>query len=335
MTRPQHSDGTAGPIELRLLEAFQTAGDSCVSGASLGDQLDVSRTAVWKHVERLKSQGYVIETVPFRGYRLVSSPDLISEAEIRRGLECKTFASRIVSFTETDSTNETALALGRDGAAEGTVVVADRQTKGRGRLGRKWTAPGGSGILVSVLVRPDFAPRQAAWLTLLAAVSVTKLLLQETEVAGRIKWPNDVLVDGSKICGILTELVAEQDRIEYAVLGIGLNVNQTRREFVSGIRNTAASLRTVTGRRFNRATLLRRLIEILEDDYSKLTNQGFEYIRQQWMLHSATMGRRVSCRWEDTVVEGEAVGLGEDGALIVRQRNGDEVFVVRGDVTYV
>ena len=322
--------------EVRLLEALYKAGDTCVSGAALGEYLDVSRTAVWKHISKLKSRGYVIETVPFKGYRLISSPDLISESEIQRELECERFGSRVVSFTETESTNQTALELGRQSAPEGTIVVADRQSRGRGRLGRTWLAPGGTGILVSVLLRPiTLSPRHTAWLTLMAAVSVTKLIMRHADIEARIKWPNDVLVGDQKICGILTEMVAEQDRIEYAVVGIGLNVNQSRSQFAAQIRPSAASLKTVTGKQFNRARLLRGLLEILEHDYYRLISDGVEDTRQQWMRHSATVGRDVVCRWNDTVVEGKAVGLADDGALMVRQSDGSEIAVVRGDVTYV
>jgi len=320
-------------IDARLLDALHAAGSGCVSGPALAAQLDVSRTTVWKHVRRLRQLGYVIKTEPFGGYRLEKVPDLLLASEIRRGLRCSTLGTSICSYPVLESTNEMALTLGHDGAAEGTVVVADRQTKGRGRLGRSWQSPPGVGVWCSVLLRPNLAPRYAAWLTLFAAVTVVKLLREECDLPALIKWPNDVLVNDRKLCGILTELVAEQDRIEYAVVGIGLNVNQTRRDFAPAVRDRATSLRMAVSRRFSRTALFRRLLELLEEDYYLMLEQGFEVIRRMWMDQSSTMGRDVRCEWEGTVVEGRAVGLGDEGALLVERSDGTVVPVIRGDVT--
>jgi len=321
------------PIDARLLDALHGAGGGCVSGAVLAAKLGVSRTTVWKHVERLKRLGYVIDTVPFGGYQLVESADVLLAAEIERDLGCTRFGRPVESYSVLGSTNDVALELGREGAPEGTVVVAERQTKGRGRLGRTWESPPGVGIWCSVLVRPNLAPRYAPWLTLSAAVSVITVLESEAGVSPRIKWPNDVLVDDKKLCGILTELVAEQDRIEYAVVGIGLNVNQTVDDLPSIVRDTASSVRIVTGRRFSRMALLRALLELLERDYYHMLEQGFEVTRSRWMDYSATMGRTVRCEWNDTVVSGQAVGLGDEGALLIREADGRVVPVVRGNVT--
>jgi len=320
-------------VDVRLLDALHTAGCGCVSGSALATQLGVSRTTVWKHVTRLRQLGYVIETEPFGGYRLEKVPDLLLASEIRHGLRCLTLGTLIRSYPVLDSTNEMALTLGHDGAPEGTVVVADRQTKGRGRLGRLWQSPPAVGIWSSVLLRPNLSPRYAAWLTLFAAVTVVKLLREETEVSALIKWPNDVLVNDRKVCGILTELVAEQDRIEYAVVGIGLNVNQKRRDFAPAVRDRATSLRMAVGRRFSRTALFRRLLELLEEDYYLMLEHGFEVIRRMWIEQSSTMGRDVRCEWDGTVITGRAVGLGDEGALLVEQPDGTVVPVIRGDVT--
>ena len=320
-------------IDVRLLDALHTAGNNRISGSTLAAQLGVSRTTVWKHVTRLKKLGYVIETERFGGYRLKKVPDLLLASEIRRELRCSTLGKSIHSYPAVGSTNEVALTLGRDGDPEGAVVVADRQTKGRGRLGRSWESPAQAGIWCSVLLRPNLAPRYAAWITLFAAVTVARLLREETGVEAFIKWPNDVLVDDRKVCGILTELVAEQDRIEYAVVGIGLNVNQIRRDFAPAVRGRATSLRIAAGRRFNRTTLFCRLIELLEEDYRLMMDRGFEVIRKMWMDQSSTIGRHVRCQWDGTVIEGRAVGLGDEGALLVEEADGTVVPVIRGDVT--
>ena len=331
--RPIERDGGEGRIDAHLLDALHTAGSTWVSGSVLAAELGVSRTSVWKHIARLKQMGYGIETVPFRGYRLVDVPDRLLAAEIRRQLRCWRLGTLIRSYPVVESTNDVALAFGRDGAPEGTVVVADRQTAGRGRLGRTWESAPGVGLWFSLILRPNIAPRNAAWLTLFAAVSVVRLLRENTDIQALIKWPNDVLIDGKKVCGILTELVAEQDRIEYAVVGIGLNVNQTRRDFGPVVRDTATSVRKVAGRTFNRTTLLCRLIELLEEDYYLMLEQGFEVIRRMWTDQSATMGQNVQCEWDGTVVVGKAMGLSDEGALLVRQTDGTVVPVVRGDVT--
>jgi len=333
--RPVVWNGTDNPIEARLLAELHAAGDDFTSGSALASQIGVSRTAVWKHVTRLRQLGYVIQTVPFRGYRLATVPDLMLASEIKRGMRCTRWAESIHSYLVVESTNDVALAFGRDGAAEGTVVVADRQTAGRGRVGRTWQSPAGVGIWFSVLLRPNLAPRYAAWLTLFAAVSVATLLRERTELEPRIKWPNDVLVDDKKVCGILTELVAEQDRIEYAVVGIGLNVNQTEDDFNPGLRETASSLRIAAGKRFSRTALLSRLLELLEHDYYIMLNQGFGFIRTLCIEWSGTVGCDVNCRWDGGAVSGRVVGLSDEGALLVRTSGSEIVPVVRGDVTLV
>ena len=236
-----------------------------LSGQQLCDQFRVSRTAIWKVINQLKEEGYEIEAVRNKGYRIVDCPDRISADEIRSHLETRWAAQYLKCYDEVDSTNTRVKILGEKGAPHGTLVVADRQNAGKGRRGRSWSSPAGSSIYMSILLKPEFAPSQASMLTLLMAYSAAKALREKTQEDVVIKWPNDLVLNKKKICGILTEMSAEIDYINYVVIGPGINVNTE--EFPEEIANTATSLYLETGMRFRRAELIAAIMETFETYY--------------------------------------------------------------------
>ena len=310
-------------------------GGKLVSGAELAKKLGVSRAAVWKHIGQLRRVGYEIDTVPFEGYKLVSRPDLLLSAEIKAGLNTKRFGKEVYAFRETSSTSDAASALARGGAEEGTVVAADRQTMGRGRMGRSWESAPGVGIWMSVILRPQIPPMNVPRVTITAAVAVSEVLKEETGREAPIEWPNDVMIHGRKVAGILTEMVAEQDRVEFVILGIGLNVNHIDKDFTSALRGKATSLYLEDGLRRDRTTLLQRLLERLEYFYDMLQEEKFGEIVARWSANSYTLGRRVRCTSNGQPIEGVAESLATDGALLVRTDRGVLQRIACGDVSYV
>ncbi len=311
-----------------MLEALRRHRDGFVSGEEVSRRLGVSRAAVWKGIEALRRLGYGIESRPGEGYRLVSVPDKLFADEISAGLKTHRFGRRIVSYEELDSTNDAAFRLGEEGVTEGACVFTEHQRKGRGRLGRHWTSPKGRNLLFSVLLRPKLAPAEASKITLTAAVSVARTIESVTGKAPGIKWPNDVQIGGRKVCGILTEMSAELDRVKFVVLGIGLNVNASRSELPPG----AVALREAAGRKLSRVDLARELLEHLEADYLRLRDGRFDAIAREWEELSVTSGRRVTAVIMGRKVQGQATGIDPDGALWIRKDNGLQERILAGDV---
>ncbi|NTV28665.1 MAG: biotin--[acetyl-CoA-carboxylase] ligase [Candidatus Omnitrophica bacterium] len=302
--------------------------DGLVSGEELSRWLGITRSAVWKHVEDLRAAGYGIEALPRLGYRLVDVPDLVSAAEVQRGLGTVKFGSRVVHFPVVDSTMNEAFSLALEGAPEGTVVVAETQTKGRGRLGRAWSSPKGKGLYFSVILRPPCAPSDAARLTLLAAVAVSEGIENNVGVRALIKWPNDLLVNDRKLCGILTELNAEVDRVNFVIVGIGLNVNTVPSQLLP----EATSLRIVQGKTVSRVSLLQEILRVFESRYQAMLKDGYGDALAEWRMRSALDGRTVRFAERGREIVGTAVGLHDDGGLLVRLADGSTVKRMAGDI---
>lgn len=302
--------------------------DYYVSGADLSRQLGVSRSAVWKCIEDLRADGYQIEAVPHYGYRLAAVPDKLVATEVQNGLGTRKFGCDVRYFDEMPSTMDEAFALGMSGAPEGTVVIAEAQTKGRGRMGRVWSSPKAKGLYFSILLRPQLSPSEAAKLTLITAVALSEAVESFANVAPSIKWPNDLLLSGRKMGGILTELRAEVDRVDFAVIGIGLNVNSTHKELPP----VATSLKAEQGSTFDRVKLMQEVLRALERRYTGLKKNGFRPALEEWCRRSATIGRRVSFDDRGGKREGTALGLADDGGLLVRLDSGETVKRIAGDV---
>jgi BirA family biotin operon repressor/biotin-[acetyl-CoA-carboxylase] ligase len=318
-----------------LLDLLTAAGTDWVSGEAISQRLGISRAAVWKQIEALRSAGYEVEAAPRRGYRLAGRPDKLTAVEIQAGLTTERFGRTVEAHAQIGSTNERAKELGRVGAPEGLLVVAEEQTAGKGRLGRSWSTPPGRALALSLLLRPAIAPIEAPRLTLVAAVAVAEAVRAETGLDVGIKWPNDLYVDGRKLCGILTELEAEIERVRFVVLGIGLNVNQAEAEFPPDIRETATSLRREAGRPFDRRSLLRAILARLEARYAQFLAGEWPALRAAWRSLSVTLGRpvRVVPASGEPAWEGEALDVDGEGALLVRRPDGSVERVVAGEVS--
>ena len=306
--------------------------DDFVSGSVLCDKLDVPRAELLKRIDSLRSRGYVIHTRGGLGYRLVEVPDQLGEQQIAPLLATGEMGRKIHSFEELESTNDEAHRLADAGGLHGEVVIAEVQTRGRGRRGHSWISPPGKSVAFSVILRPSFAPARAPELTLAAAVAVCEGARELGAHGARIKWPNDVECKGRKLSGLLTELRAESDRIRHCILGVGLNVSMEMHDFPEELRPRATSLLIETGERVPRPLVVARLLEHIEEWLSLHETEGFGPVRDRWRELSSTLGHRVRITGDGSLVEGDAADLDEDGALLVRDPAGGIVRVVAGDV---
>ncbi|BCJ85423.1 biotin--[acetyl-CoA-carboxylase] ligase [Effusibacillus dendaii] len=307
----------------RILQLLRTHQTDYISGEEICKQFSVSRTAIWKHIKELQDEGYPIDAVRNKGYKLLALPDLVTAAEIREGLMTERMGQKILSLKTVDSTNVLAAKMADEGASEGMLVISDMQTGGKGRRGKSWFSPSGTGIWMSLVLRPKLSFSQAPQLTLVAAVAVSQAISQHMGKKAGIKWPNDILLDDKKCCGILTEMNIRSEEIDYVILGIGLNVNQTADDFPEELRSTATSLRIYSGTPYKRASVVQSILERFETLYDSYVKQGsFATIREQWKAQSVTIGKRVSAYLAEGIITGTAVDIDDVGALILETENG-------------
>lgn len=301
-----------------------------VSGEEISGQLNISRQALWKHIQELKDKGYDIAAVPHLGYRLEASPDRLFDYEVSRHLETRYLGRKIYYFDTLSSTMDIATQLGIKGALEGTLVLAESQTKGRGRLGRAWFSPKYKGIYLSVILRPKMPLSQATIFTLLSAVSICEAVKESAGLDVNIKWPNDILLNNKKLGGILTELNAETDKINFVVVGIGLNVNSEKKDLISG----ATSLKSAKRANIDRVTLLQEILRKIENNYFLLQHKAPDVIINKWREYNITLGRRVKVYSQKEHYEGEAIDIDKDGALLLRNDHGLTQRITAGDVVH-
>ena len=309
-----------------------------VSGQQLCDRFGVTRTAVWKVINQLKEEGYRIESVPRRGYRLVESPeDILSISEISSRLTTQWAGRKLYYFDTTGSTNNDAKRLAEEGEPHGTVVVADIQNAGKGRRGRAWQTLSGTALSFTLLLRPDFAPDKASMITLVMALSVAQAVEEVAGAVATIKWPNDIVVNKKKICGMLTEMTMtpEMDEIQYIVVGVGINVNNgSPEEFEEEIRQAATSLRIETGRQIGRAVLLERVLVRFEENYAAfLATLDLSRLRESYQRHLQGVGSEVRVLDPAGEYTGISHGINDQGELIVVKENGEKVQVYAGEVS--
>ena len=320
--------------DAEILSALRAADEVGVSGADLAEHIGVSRAAIWARIEELRQLGYDIEASPHLGYRLLSSPDLLHADDLLSRLgKTKVIGRDIRVFEQTTSTNDVIERLARDGAKEGVVVFAESQTRGRGRLGRKWMSPTRKGLWFSILLRPELRPPQTTQLTVATATALRRTIESETGLKPEIKWPNDILIGGRKVAGILTELNAELDRVRYIILGIGVDVNMSAADYPADLRKFATSLKIELGKPVSRPALAAAALQELDIDYARVCNGQFEVVADEWEKHCTTIGRRVTIQAGERSVRGRAETLGEDGAMMVRTEHGHLERVIGGDVT--
>jgi len=312
----------------RLLEMLAGREGEFISGEEASRRLGISRTAVWKHIRKLEEEGYTIEACRNRGYRLAGAPDRLTATGLAARLGTKTFGRTLHLFDEVGSTQDVAKRLAEEGAPEGTLVVAELQTSGRGRMGRSWLSPKGKGLWMSLVLRPEVPVFCTPQLTLLIAVALCRSLRRQTGLDIGIKWPNDLLVGGRKISGILLESSAEEERLRHVVAGIGISVNLGPVDYPPELREKAVSLRMAAGRPFDRTETAALFLESLEELYDLYREEGFEPIRLLWEASSVSLGRPAELKTPQGTVEGVPLGLASSGALRVRTADGlvREVF---------
>jgi BirA family transcriptional regulator, biotin operon repressor / biotin---[acetyl-CoA-carboxylase] ligase len=302
-----------------------------VSGEKLAETLKVSRMTICNWIHRLQREGVAIEVKPQIGYRLTQVPDLLLPQLIKRELRSKVFGKNIHHYFQVKSTNDVAHELAQDGAVEGTLVLAEEQTAGRGRMGRSWFSEKNSGIYLSLILRPPVRPLDAPAFNLAAAVAVSRAIEQTCGISADIKWPNDVLINEKKCSGVLTEMSTDLDQIKYLVIGIGINVNHS--VFPKSLQKQASSLYLEGGRRFSRIELILALLSHFEEIYFEARQKGKEWILKQWTERSSfSDGKKVSVDLGERQFHGTTCGLGKDGTLRVKLPSGQIEEVVAGDI---
>ncbi len=319
-----------------VLEALRQSGERPRSGEDLSRGLGVSRAQIWKHMETLRGRGYAIEGAPGGGYRLTGVPDRLYPDELRRGLATRWLGHTLHHFETTDSTNRVAAERAREGDPHGTAVVAEHQSAGRGRLGRSFYSPAHENLYVSLILRPSLAITQAATVILGAGLAVAQSVAETLGDRDRveIKWPNDVLVDGKKISGILMEMSAEETRVGHLILGIGVNLNADPGGFPEEFQARATSLSAALGRRIDRIAFTQRLFVTLEDVLERHAAAGFEGLRAGFESFYRMQGRPIAVTTPDGVTQkGHAGAVCADGTLEFHREDGRLERVVAGDVT--
>lgn len=320
-------------MKQEILEMLRNT-EGYLSGQEICERLHVSRTAIWKVIKQLQEQGYQIEGVKNRGYRLLDTPDIMTSEEIMSRIRTKHLARRVFYFPTIDSTNLQAKKYAEEPDADGALFLADEQTKGRGRRGRSWSSPAGDNIFMSLLLKPKLRPESASMMTLLAALAVAAAAEEMTGLEVKIKWPNDIVINKKKICGILTEMSSEIDYIHYLVIGIGINVNTGI--FPEEIKEMASSLFLSSGakKRWNRSELICLLMEHLERYYEQfLQTENLSFVQEDYNRKLAGIHEQVKVLGETEDMVGISRGITETGELIVELPDGSRKEVMSGEVS--
>lgn len=319
--------------EPKLLGLLKAKPQEFVSGEEIARGMGISRAAIWKEIESLRALGYKIEAKPRRGYRLNQIPDKLYPWEVQDGLTTQFIGRSIVYFDKADSTNNRAKEALKAAPADGTLVLAETQSAGRGRLGRAWFSPSSSGIWMSLILKPTLSVADIPKLTMMAAVALRKGILQATGAEVLIKWPNDLLLNGKKVCGILAELSGEADRLTHLIIGMGLNVNQQKEDFPDELQTIGSSLRIALGKALDRRELLKSLLRHLEEEYLKVCSDGFQTVLEECRNYSATLGSVITVSDGNRRITGVAETIEEHGGLKLRLPSGEHIMVYSGDTT--
>ena len=321
-------------MKYRILEELKANSGQAVSGEEISRKLGISRTAVWKHVSKLRSEGYTIESQTNSGYKLVGSPDVLSLSELEPFLHTSFIGRNIIYLDSTASTNTYAKKAAEEPFKEGTVIIAEEQTAGRGRLGRHWVSTKGKGIWMSIMLKPDIQPAEAPKLTIAAAYAVAKVLQGCCNLDARIKWPNDIVAGGKKLCGILTEMSAEADEIKYVIIGIGINANLEIDDFGSEVSSIATSISIESGRAVSRKALVASILYEFEEVYKVFVKDGsIKPFLDGYKSKSAVLGKEIRVIGKKEEIIGLAVDISEEGHLVVRLADGSLREIMSGEVS--
>lgn len=302
-----------------------------VSGAELSSALGITRAALWKRIESLCARGFRIEGSRGRGYRLSDTPEL-SQEEIKLSLKGE-LGREMVLLERVDSTNDLAMDLAQGGSPHGTVVIADSQSRGRGRLGRRWASPAGANIYMSGILRPDISPKDATLLTIASSVACASAVRKLTGLGAGIKWPNDIVVSRRKLGGILLEMRSEPDRVLFAVVGMGINVNMRAGALPPDVRPIATSILIETGKRMKRTLLVAGMLDELDGELKALKAEGAAPLLNKWRSLSVTVGKRVRVDTVQETFKGQALDIDDEGLLIVKTEDGALRTISSGDLT--
>lgn len=320
----------------KILAALKENAGEWVSGEALSEMLEVSRTTVWKQIKSLEAEGYEFDSSTKKGYRLSNPPDLLSPDEVCPGLQTRVFGrEKYVYYREIDSTNNRARDLASKGYPEGTVVAAEMQTDGRGRRGRNWYSPDSQGIYVSLILRPVLPMKEISRISLLVAVAVAETLENELNLEARIKWPNDILIDNKKICGILSEAVTDTDGIEYIVIGIGININNQLQEFPDDFRTVPTSARAENKQPCSRIKILQGLLANFEQHYFNLLNGNFTETLEKGRSLSLAIGQKLRLDTINGFIEGQAIDIDDNGFLLLRDQSGIIHTIMSGEINII
>lgn len=316
------TDKNKRQTDSELLGLLEAEYGSYVSGEEISRKLNVSRTAVWKQIRKLEEEGFRIEAVPRRGYRLMGRPERLAVQELLPKLKTHNFGRQLRLLESVPSTQDELRKWAEQGAPEGALVIAEQQTSGRGRMGRAWVSPAGKGVWMSLLLRPQLPLTQVPQLTLLAAVALSRAIAQHVAVSIGIKWPNDLLVNERKISGILLESAAEDERLRYVIVGLGISVNLEEDDYPPELLEKAVSLKMAAGHAIDRSALIADVLEQFEQLYGLFLEQGFAPIRSLWEAHAVTLNRSVTLHTPQGMLQGTPRSLNELGGLIVELPDG-------------
>lgn len=293
-----------------------------ISGQLLSERLGISRSAIWKHMKKLEEDGYQIEAKSNKGYRIISYPDKLSENTIQWGLETKWLGKKVIHKQSTPSTQLIAHQAAQEEAGHGTIVIADEQTNGKGRMNRNWHSAKGEGIWMSIVLRPQILPYLAPQLTLLTATVLADVFDSYANMKPLIKWPNDILSGNRKTAGILTEMQAEQDQIQYVVIGMGINVNQTKQDLPGDIKNKATSIKIETGKTWPIKEFIQEILIIFEKAYDSYIENGFPEVKAKWESYGFKIDELISIKTMRDQFDATFSGIADDGALLVKEKSG-------------
>ena len=323
---------TLQTVEEELVALLEKNGHRFLTTKDISSRLKIHPYVVYQAVRELRRWGFQIRSERGRGYRLAESPDFILPAKIKKNLKSKIFGKKIYSYRKVGSTNLLGFRLAETNAEEGTLIVADEQTRGRGRMGRSWHSPPRLGLWMSLILRPDIPPFKAPGLSICAGLALAQAIKEMTGMEAKIKWPNDCLIDGKKVGGILLELSAELDRINFVIVGIGVNVNHSAKDLPKNLGQTAASIRIKLGKEISRSALLKLFLEKFERIYLDFKKNGLSSQREAIKSYSSLLGKRVTVKFGRENIKGMAEEIDGSGSLVIKTRKGRRA-VTAGEVT--
>lgn len=317
-----------------ILDLLKKSSDNHISGEELSKSLGVTRAAIWKYIKALKEEGYEINSVSNKGYKLISSPDLLTYEEISPHLRTNIIGRNIYYFQSIDSTNIKAKELARQGEKEGTLIISESQSSGKGRLGRAWTSPKDKGIWMSLILRPDVEPSYASKITLIAAAAVHKAIKEYCNINCGIKWPNDIVINNKKVCGILTEMSGELNKINYIILGIGINANLDLEDFPEEIRSIASSIKLEKGDPIIRKNLIAKIMNEFEILYNEMINySNINSTIEICRTNSIFIGKEVKLINKNEVIIAKVIDIDDQGELIIEKEDGTILPIISGEVS--